>query len=123
MGSEPSERTNTAAPGLLGLLTESLSVELVHRLLRNVIDPELGVNIVDLGLVYAVDVDDSVGGVDIEMTLTTPGCPLSGFMDDQIRGQLAQLPQVRDIHIELVWEPAWGPEKMSATAREVLGWR
>lgn len=122
MESEPRRDATIAASGVLGLLTEPLTAELVRRLLHNVIDPELGVNIVDLGLVYAVDVDETVGGVDIEMTLTTPGCPLSGFMDDQIRAQLAQLPQVRQIHIELVWEPAWRPEMMSATARQALGW-
>lgn len=123
MSSAPDQDTTIAAPGVLGLLTESLTVELVRRLLRSVIDPELGVNIVDLGLVYGVEVDESVGGVDIDMTLTTPGCPLSGFMDDQIRSRLAQLPQVRDVHVELVWEPAWSPEMMSAAARQALGWR
>lgn len=111
-----------AAAGVLGLLTEPLTVELVRRLLRTVIDPELGVNIVDLGLVYEVAIDEDAGKVAIEMTLTTPGCPLSGFLDDQIRGCLAQLPQVREVSIELVWEPAWYPEMMSEAARETLGW-
>lgn len=111
-----------AAAGVLGFLTEPLTVELVRRLLRTVIDPELGVNIVDLGLVYEIAIDASTGKVAIEMTLTTPGCPLSGFLDDQIRGCLAQLPQVREVAIELVWEPAWDPEMMSEDARETLGW-
>jgi metal-sulfur cluster biosynthetic enzyme len=107
---------------VLGLLTESLSVELVCRLLRTVIDPELGVNIVDLGLVYAIVIDDDAGTVALEMTLTTPGCPLSGFLDDQIRGCLAQLPQVREVAITLVWDPPWDPEAMSDDARRALGW-
>lgn len=111
-----------ALPGVLGVLTEPLSVELVRDLLRNVIDPELGVNIVDLGLVYGIATDQDTGGVAIEMTLTTPGCPLSGLMDDQIRGQLTQLPQVRGIRVELVWEPAWNPDLMSERARQALGW-
>lgn len=109
------------APGVLGLLSEPLRPELVRRHLRAVIDPELGVNIVDLGLVYGVTVDAD-GLVAIEMTLTTPGCPLGGFLDDQIRACLSALPQVREVRVELVWEPRWAPEAMSDAAREQLGW-
>ncbi|MDE3131163.1 MAG: metal-sulfur cluster assembly factor [Acidobacteriota bacterium] len=107
---------------MLGLLSEPLSEDLIWDRLYNVIDPELGVNIVDLGLVYAIAIDGTAGAVAIEMTLTTPGCPLSGFMDDEIRGQLAQLPQARAVAIELVWEPPWDPQMMSHRAREALGW-
>ncbi|MGH2876400.1 MAG: metal-sulfur cluster assembly factor [Solirubrobacteraceae bacterium] len=110
------------APGVLGLLAQPLEPELVQELLHEVIDPELGVNIVDLGLVYGIEVTDA-GVVEIEMTLTTPGCPLGGYLDDQIRGCLAQLPQVRAVSVELVWEPPWEPEAMSDAAREQLGWR
>lgn len=110
------------APGVLGVLSQSLSEGLVRRLLRTVIDPELGVNIVDLGLVYDIVADPETGAVGIEMTLTTPGCPLSGYLDDQIRRCLAQLPQVRQVGVELVWEPPWDPEMMSDDARQALGW-
>ncbi len=109
-----------AARGVLGLLGEPLSPELVRGLLRGVIDPELGVNIVDLGLVYDVKVAD--GTVVIEMTLTTPGCPLGGFLEDQIRAYLTPLPQVRGIQVQLVWEPPWDPAAMSDAAKEQLGW-
>lgn len=108
--------------GVLGLLSEPLTPGLVRRLLRTVIDPELGVNIVDLGLVYDIATEPQ-GLVAIEMTLTTPGCPLGGFLDDQIRACLAQLPQVRDLRVELVWEPPWDPATMSQQAKEQLGWR
>lgn len=111
-----------AGPGVLGLLTEPLTQELVCGLLRTVIDPELGVNIVDLGLVYGVAVEPG-GSVAIEMTLTTPGCPLGGFLDDQICACLAQLPQVSAVRVEVVWEPSWDPAAMSEAAREQLGWR
>ena len=56
------------------------------------------------------------------MTLTTPGCPLGGFLDDQIRACLAQLPQISDVRVDLVWEPSWQPEAMSDAAKEQLGW-
>ncbi|MGN6869925.1 MAG: metal-sulfur cluster assembly factor [Solirubrobacteraceae bacterium] len=110
------------APGVLGLLTRPLGPELVREQLRHVIDPELGVNIVDLGLVYEIGVGAD-GLVMIEMTLTTPGCPLGGFLDDEIRARLTGLPQIRDVRVELVWEPPWAPEAMSDAAREQLGWR
>lgn len=107
--------------GVFDLLTRTLDSGLVRGMLRSVIDPELGVNIVDLGLVYEIEVA-SDGGVEIEMTLTTPGCPLGDFLDDQIRACLAQLPQVRDVSVRLVWEPPWEPAAMSDSAREQLGW-
>ncbi len=110
-----------AAPNVLGLLAEPLTPELARTLLHDVIDPELGVNIVDLGLVYDIAVKDG-GTVELEMTLTTPGCPLGGFLEDQIRSCLTALPQVRDVRVELVWDPPWGPEAMSDAAKEQLGW-
>lgn len=109
-------------PGLLGLLTHPLRPQLVREQLRRVIDPELGVNIVDLGLVYEIAVDAD-GLVAVEMTLTTPGCPLGGFLDDEIRTCLTSLPQVRDVRVELVWDPPWAPEAMSDAAKAQLGWR
>jgi metal-sulfur cluster biosynthetic enzyme len=110
-----------AAPSVLGLLGEPLTPELAHWLLHDVIDPELGVNIVDLGLIYDIAVNDG-GRVEIEMTLTTPGCPLGGFLEDQIRDCLMALPQVRAVRVELVWDPPWEPEAMSDAAKEQLGW-
>lgn len=107
--------------GVLELLTRPLDRELVAEALHGVIDPELGVNIVDLGLVYGLAIAAD-GAVAIEMTLTTPGCPLGGFLDDQIRACLAQLPQVRSVEVALVWEPPWEPSAMSDFAREQLGW-
>ena len=107
--------------GTLGLLSAPLTPELAIAMLRGVIDPELGVNIVDLGLVYDLAVAE--GAVRIAMTLTTPGCPLGGYLEDEIRGCLGRLPQVRDVSVRLVWEPPWDPERMSDAARAQLGWR
>jgi metal-sulfur cluster biosynthetic enzyme len=115
------DAASPVAPGVLGLLAEALGPELVRRLLRAVLDPELGVNIVDLGLVYEIAVDAG-GTVAIEMTLTTPGCPLGGFLEDEIRACLTQLPQVRDVEVVVVWEPRWEPAAMSDAAKEQLGW-
>jgi len=106
--------------GPLGLLTAALTPELVLDALYEVIDPELGVNIVDLGLVYDVVIDD--GSVVVVMTLTTPGCPLAGFMEDEIHRCLSQFPQVRAAEVQIVWDPPWDPELMSGEAREQLGW-
>ena len=119
---KPTDADHPAAPGVLGLLTHPLAPELVREQLRQVIDPELGVNIVDLGLVYDIEVGAD-GLVMIGMTLTTPGCPLGGFLDDEIRACLTGLPQIRDVQVELVWEPEWAPEAMSDAAKEQLGWR
>jgi metal-sulfur cluster biosynthetic enzyme len=102
------------------LLAAPLTPEFVNELLLEVIDPELGVNIVDLGLVYDVGISD--GDVEIVMTLTTQGCPLGGFIEDEILDCLAQAPQVGRVKVTLVWEPPWDPEQMSDAAREQLGW-
>jgi metal-sulfur cluster biosynthetic enzyme len=91
-----------------------------RELLREVIDPELGVNIVDLGLVYDVRVLDGMARV--WMTLTTPGCPLSAYLDDAIRAALDGVPGVDTVDVRIVWEPPWHPEMMSDAAKRQLGW-
>lgn len=91
----------------------------VIEALRKVIDPELGVNIVDLGLVYKIKTTD--GKVYILMTLTSPGCPLSFVFEDLIRGALSKVRGVKDIKIELTFEPLWSPEKMTKEARLKVG--
>jgi metal-sulfur cluster biosynthetic enzyme len=116
------ERDLAPGPGgALGLLTAPLTPALVLGMLRAVLDPELGVDIVELGLVREIVIEPD-GAVEIAMTLTTPGCPLGGFLEDEIRSCLCQLPQVRDVSVRLVWEPPWGPEQMTEAAREQLGW-
>ncbi|MBS2965161.1 metal-sulfur cluster assembly factor [Actinocrinis puniceicyclus] len=97
-----------------------MTADLVRLLLHDVIDPELGVNIVDLGLIYDLSADDA--GVLIRMTLTTPGCPLGGYLDDEVRRALAQLPGRPPVRVELVWDPPWGPELMTDAAKRALGW-
>ncbi len=89
--------------------------------LRVVYDPEIRVNIVDLGLIYSVDVRDD-GFVLIKMTLTSPGCPVSGQIKADIERIVRRMSGVSDLEIELVWDPPWGPMMMSEEAKLMLGY-
>ncbi|GGD58201.1 metal-sulfur cluster assembly factor [Paenibacillus nasutitermitis] len=89
----------------------------IWSLLEEVIDPELGVNIVDLGLVYDVLVDAN-RQVRITMTLTIPECPLADEIVDQVKNAASQVPGVEGVDVNLVWEPKWTPAKMNDAARE-----
>jgi metal-sulfur cluster biosynthetic enzyme len=98
-----------------------MTVEQVRDALRRVIDPEIGVNIVDLGLVYRTDVAD--GDVSIAITMTSAACPLGQSMADEAKATVWQhVPGVRSVTVELVWEPAWNPSMMSTAAKKTLGW-
>jgi metal-sulfur cluster biosynthetic enzyme len=92
----------------------------VMNALRAVIDPELGVNIVDLGLIYDVTVENRAVGV--TMTLTTPGCPLHTAIARGAEVAVRNLPDVDQATVNVVWEPAWTPERMSPQARAHLRW-
>jgi metal-sulfur cluster biosynthetic enzyme len=95
--------------------------EAVREALRRVDDPEAGMNIVDLGLVYAVDV--GADAVRIDMTMTTAACPMVDMITDQARGVVAAIvPQGTAIDIRLVWDPPWTPDKMTGVAKEHFGW-
>jgi metal-sulfur cluster biosynthetic enzyme len=88
--------------------------------LKQVYDPELGINIVDLGLVYSVDVHDN-GDVDISYSLTTMGCPIGPLIEDQMRAFLAPVEGIEDVRPDLVFRPPWSPELMSDEAKAALG--
>lgn len=88
--------------------------------LKNVYDPEIGINIVDLGLVYDVDVADP-GDVLVTMTLTSLGCPLGPVIVQEVTNALADLPGIGAVDVKLVWSPPWSPERMSEEARDELG--
>jgi metal-sulfur cluster biosynthetic enzyme len=94
--------------------------EAVLDALRNVFDPELGINIVDLGLVYDVVIDEQ-GGVDSTYSLTTMGCPIGPMIEDQMRQFLAGVPGVDEVRPEMVLRPPWSPEMMSDEAKAALG--
>lgn len=99
----------------------SLQEDVVRENLRTVIDPELGVSIVDLGLVYEIAVKDS-SDVDVKMTLTSPACPLGAVIQAQSHQAIKKLPWVKNINIQLVWSPRWDPRQMaSEDAKMQLG--
>ena len=106
----------------IDLLTAEPTEDTVTGLLREVIDPELGINIVDLGLLRGVAVAGST--VRVVMTLTTPACPLGPYITEQITDLLGQLITITDIEIEVVWSPPWDPDRdITDHAKHLLGWR
>ncbi|GAA2832159.1 metal-sulfur cluster assembly factor [Kribbella solani] len=92
-------------------------VEDVNEALKDVVDPELGINVVDLGLIYGITVDDTSTAI-IDMTLTSAACPLTDVIEDQTRMALDGL--VNDFRINWVWMPPWGPEKITDDGRDQL---
>lgn len=97
----------------------SLKEQILEEL-KTVIDPELGINVVDLGLIYDINIDEE-NNVDINMTLTTPGCPLHDSITSGVRFVLEALEEVNKVNVNLVWEPAWSPDRMNRNARDFLG--
>jgi metal-sulfur cluster biosynthetic enzyme len=95
----------------------------VMKALEQVIDPELGVDIVNLGLIYAVEIDEQQQSVVVTMTLTTPGCPLSQSMPAAVWRVLLMLDGVSQAEANLTWHPAWDPSLMSPVGRAKLGYR
>jgi len=101
--------------------SEMPTKEIVLNILHNVIDPEVGVNIVDLGLIYGVEI--SGHKLRVDLTMTTPACPMGDMIMDDARRALAGLvPAGAEVDINLVWEPPWSPDKMSENARDHFGW-
>lgn len=97
--------------------------EEVTRRLRKLIDPELGLNVVDLGLIYGVELDGRAGELRIDMTLTTRGCPLEGFMVEGARNALSDIPGIGRVDVRLVWDPPWTPDRINAAGQGQLNFR
>jgi metal-sulfur cluster biosynthetic enzyme len=120
-GTDP-ERTAAALPEPPALRAELAAIDDVEEAMRDVVDPELGINVVDLGLVYDLRVDEDNTAI-IDMTLTSAACPLTDVIEEQARGALTGGPGgglVNDIKINWVWMPPWGPEKITEDGREQL---
>ncbi len=97
-----------------------ISKEKIMEALKSVYDPEIGIDIVNLGLIYDLSVDDS-GNVSIKMTLTTPACPLAGTVEEAVRAVVSAIDGVENVDVEIVWDPPWNPSMMSEEAKEMLG--
>jgi metal-sulfur cluster biosynthetic enzyme len=96
-----------------------LNKETVLETLRRLIDPEIGCNIVDLGLIY--DVAITGGAVTVTMTLTTPGCPMHDSISHGVKNALLDLEGAQDVEVAVVWDPPWNPGMMSEAGREAVG--
>lgn len=93
----------------------------IYSALRECYDPEIPVNLVDLGLIYDIKIiDDWVG---VKMTLTTPGCGMSGQISTMVRDRVLEIPNVHECDVRLVWEPAWNPSMMSEEARKIANFK
>lgn len=101
-------------------MSTALTPELIRKALRAVKDPELGLNIVDIGLIYDTAVNEE-GDVSVKMTLTSPGCPSGAEIMQDARTVLGDLDGVRSVEIDLVWEPYWTPERIDPRVRAFLG--
>src|SRR5690242_11802316 len=93
----------------------------ILQTLREVNDPEVGVNVVDLGLIYSTEIKG--GNVRIVMTMTTPACPMHAYLTEEVsEAILSQYAEVENVGVQLVWEPAWSPQMISESGKRQLGW-
>ncbi len=99
--------------------TATLTKDEVMEALRDVYDPEIPVNVVDLGLVYGCEVED--GDVSVKMTLTFPGCGMGPYIAQQAEWRIAEIEEVEDVEVELVYEPPWSPDLISEEGKAQLG--
>jgi metal-sulfur cluster biosynthetic enzyme len=96
-----------------------LDQEVIYESLKQIYDPEVGINIVDMGLIYSLDIEGSKVG--ITMTLTSPGCPAGPQILGQVDSALKALEGIEDVDIQVVWSPPWSPDMLSEDARDQLG--
>jgi len=113
-----SDLPDLADRGDMGSSGTTVTIDDVTEAMKDVVDPELGINVVDLGLVYDVHLDDTTKDVVLDMTLTSAACPLTDVIQDQTNQALEGL--VNDVTINWVWMPPWGPDKITDDGREML---
>ena len=100
-------------------MAETLTKEHVLEALKDVFDPEIPVNVVDLGLVYGLDVED--GDVKVKMTLTFAGCGMGPYISQQAEWRIAEIEEVEDVEVEMVYDPPWSPDLISEDGKAQLG--
>ena len=113
-----------SAPDATSKEAGTFTEEKIWEQLRNCYDPEIPVNIVDLGLIYSLTISDALEGmkkVDIQMTLTAPGCGMGPALAADAEQRVVGIPGVGDVKVALVWDPPWSPERISAAGRQKLG--
>src|SRR5919201_5572949 len=101
--------------------SQKVTTEQVYSALRKCMDPEIPVNVVDLGLIYGIGISPENNNVDIKMTMTTRGCPLHDTLVSDVKRYVGKINGVRDIDVEIVWDPPWNLEKMDPVVREKMG--
>jgi len=117
----PATRAAQSVPTEVSAAPDAAQVESnVIAALRTIYDPEIPVNIYDLGLIYGLDIDAS-GKIDLRMTLTAPACPVAGTFPATVEQRLYEVPGVTEVRVELVWEPAWSMDRLSEEAKLQLG--
>jgi FeS assembly SUF system protein len=118
----PSASPASSAPGPRPFDVRQKLVEgKVIAMLQTVFDPEIPINIYELGLIYSIEVDPSTYAVHVRMTLTAPGCPVAGSLPGEVETKIETIPEVPSAKVELVWEPAWTKDRMSEAAMLELG--
>jgi len=119
LGLKPPAPVQAAAPE-----QREFSEQMVWDELKTVYDPEIPINIADLGLIYSCVTEPLVGGgrrIDIKMSMTAPGCGMGNVLKADVENKLAHLPGVQEVHVEIVFDPPWGPARMSEAAKLQLG--
>ncbi len=114
--------SRAGARGLAGAHRPGLMISRpdVVEVLRQIVDPEMGLNVVDTGLIFGIDTEG--GRVKVVMTMTTPACPITGYLTGEVETALCErLPGVQAVEVKLVWDPPWDPLMMSEDARDRLG--
>ncbi|MGD2062315.1 MAG: metal-sulfur cluster assembly factor [Nitrospirota bacterium] len=98
-----------------------MNIDEIRTALREVIDPEVGVNVVDLGLLYGIELEGAE--VRVRLTMTSPACPLGAHLREQVESAIRRhCPDAGIVTVDLVWDPPWSPERMSDEAKRALGW-
>ncbi|GBG12690.1 calcium-binding protein [Novimethylophilus kurashikiensis] len=124
LGDKPSETNTNSDTEVAPLDNDALKARVVE-VLRSIYDPEIPVNIYDLGLIYSIEISPSAeppqSRVDIRMTLTAPNCPVAQTFPQTVEDAVLTIPEIREAHVELVWEPPWSREQMSDAAKLELG--
>jgi FeS assembly SUF system protein len=121
-GDPPSARAAKADPANAPAAAQATAVteEQIVEILHTVYDPEIPIDIYEIGLVYGITIDPP-GKVVIQMTLTSPGCPVAGSLPMEVEDRVLAIPGVTSVYVDLVWDPPWGPERMSEAAKLQLG--